>query len=228
MCGRASQTKKKVNKEHRFAPQINEANLEPVYNVVPSQNLPVITSKAPDILQSFTWGIPTTIEGEQFYLSNSNLRKLATWGYYLDLFKKGQTCLVLIDGFYEWETVAKGGKIPYRIQLKNQDVFAVAGLWDKVEDPKTGEPRNFFSMVTLDPNELISSIHSRMPAILPAGLEKNWLQFHSQVQEYTAQIKPFPAYEMEAYTISKKIDIPGYNRPDILEPYTWPKQLSLF
>ncbi|QNF35641.1 SOS response-associated peptidase [Adhaeribacter swui] len=231
MCGRASQTKKRVPVEHRFAPYINEADLEPVYNAVPSQNLPVITSEQPDKLQSLAWGIPMVINGKNDLLSNSRQDKLLLWSYYTQLLQKGQTCLILVDGFYEWQTVQKNFKIPYRLELKDKDVFAMAGLWDKKINSKTGQEATFFSVITLDPNELIRSLHDRMPAILPPGEEMVWLQYYSKSQNYLDQIKAFPADQMTAYTISKKINTPGYNEPDILEPYTWPalpEQLNLF
>lgn len=231
MCGRASQTKKRVPANHRFAAYINEADLEPVYNAVPSQNLPAITSEQPDKLQSLTWGIPLLINGKNDLLSNSRQDKLLNWSYYEQLLQKGQTCLILADGFYEWQTVQKNYKIPYRLELKDKDVFAMAGLWDKKINPKTGQEAYFFSVITLDPNEIISPIYNRMPAILPPGEEMAWLQYHPNSREYVELIKAYPAEKMAAYTISKKINTPSYNQPDILEPYNWPRlpeQLNLF
>ena len=81
-------------------------------------------------------------------------------------FKKHR-CLVLADGFYEWDK--KGSKrVPYRVMLKDEKPFAFAGICDYWKD-KEGKELKSFSIITTDANELIAKIHDRMPVILSKG-----------------------------------------------------------
>lgn len=87
-------------------------------------------------------------------------------------------CLVLADSFYEWKTLANGTKQPFRIMLKTGEPFAMAGIYARGSDHGLGEAESAsitFAILTTPANELMQSIHERMPVILPLGYEKNWL-----------------------------------------------------
>lgn len=43
-------------------------------------------------------------------------------------------CLIIADGFYEWKR-QNDTKQPMRITLRNQQLFAMAGLWEKWQTP---------------------------------------------------------------------------------------------
>ena len=106
-------------------------------------------------------------------------------------------CLVLADGFYEWQKVA-GGKRPMRITLKSGEPFAFAGLWETWRDP-SGVVIPSCTIITTTPNELMAPIHDRMPVILPRELEGPWLD--PAVQDavmLTELLMPYPAEAMEA------------------------------
>jgi hypothetical protein len=50
-----------------------------------------------------------------------------------DAWKRGQRCLVITDGFYEWK---KPKKQPYAIGMADDDLTVMAGLWDEWKSPK--------------------------------------------------------------------------------------------
>jgi putative SOS response-associated peptidase YedK len=64
---------------------------------------------------------------------------------------------VITDGFYEWK---KNGKVkqPYRIAMKNDGLFAFAGLWDAWKDPE-GKTISSFTIITTEASEKIQPIH---------------------------------------------------------------------
>jgi len=82
-------------------------------------------------------------------------------------------CLIPADGFYEW--ARKGAaKQPYCFEVKDGELFALAGLWDGWRDPngnwiKTG------SILTTTPNAVTSAVHDRMPVILDPDSYDLWL-----------------------------------------------------
>src|SRR5688572_11897030 len=99
MCGRATQTKKRVPANHRFAQQVNEAELEPNYNMGPGQQVAVITSEQPEHLQYLTWGWHILVQNHSKLLVNAKADSLLERKTYRPLLENGQTCLLLADSF---------------------------------------------------------------------------------------------------------------------------------
>lgn len=97
-----------------------------------------------------------------------------------DPIKKGR-CLIPSTGYYEWHHNEDRTKTPYRIYVKDIDIFSIAGIFDQWTDPKTGECFKTFSMITTRANELTGYIHNggknpfRMPAIILPENEEYWL-----------------------------------------------------
>ena len=79
---------------------------------------------------------------------------------------QSRRCLIPADGFYEWRKNPKGKSTPYHIRMHNQDLFAMAGLWECWRNP-AGTEIQTFAIITTEPNELMKPIHNRMPAIVP-------------------------------------------------------------
>ncbi len=98
-------------------------------------------------------------------------------------------CLIVADGFYEWMKAEdpKQPRQPWRFTVDGGEPFAFAGLctrkeWDDAEDRGFDDGWLYSAtIVTTTPNELVSRVHDRMPAILPgAEAEAAWLDPGSQ------------------------------------------------
>ena len=74
-------------------------------------------------------------------------------------------CLIPASGFYEWQKT-NGRKQPWFITVKNTDLFAFAGLWERWKNPATGEIIESCTIITTDSNELVKPLHDRMSAIM--------------------------------------------------------------
>jgi putative SOS response-associated peptidase YedK len=83
-------------------------------------------------------------------------------------------CIIPADGFYEWRKEGKR-KVPMWVYLKSKEPFALAGLWDEWRKPD-GKKLESFTIITMEPNELIQPIHNRMPVILQTEDEQQWLE----------------------------------------------------
>ena len=101
-------------------------------------------------------------------------------------------CLVLADGFYEWQRTGKG-KVPYRITLKTDEPFAFAGIWSLVHDAQR-RPWSTFAIITTAANRPVAPIHHRMPVILHPQDEATWLNQETSPARAQACLKPFPAH----------------------------------
>src|SRR5690606_32853036 len=71
-------------------------------------------------------------------------------------------CLIIADSFYEWKRLDSKTKIPMRIHLKSNELFGMAGIWEQWKSPE-GKAVFSCSVITTEPNELMSEIHDRMP-----------------------------------------------------------------
>src|SRR5262249_12113232 len=84
-----------------------------------------------------------------------------------------QRCIVPLSGFYEWKTDGQR-KRPFKINLKNNAIMSVAGIWDTWR-PGTPFERCSFSILTTTANQFMREIHDRMPVILDASVLDEWL-----------------------------------------------------
>ena len=126
-------------------------------------------------------------------------------------------CLVLTDGFYEWQKTA-AGKAPVYIRLKSRRVFGLAGLWESWQPP-AGEELRTCAIVTTEPNGLMKPIHNRMPVIVPKELEGLWLDPQiCEKDELLPVLRPYPREEMEAYAVSKLVNSPANDLPECIRP----------
>lgn len=224
MCGRASLTKVEKDLEERFHATFYSEDLErynplPNFNVAPTQMHPVITNTDPDHLQFFKWGlIPFWAKVEKIgsRMINSRIETILEKPAFRNAVNK-RRCLVPFDGFYEWQKTPSG-KIPYRIIRKDKGIFAVAGIWEKWKSPE-GETVFSFSVITQPPNELMASIHDRMPAILLPEQEQIWLDSAISAEEALKMIAPYPDELLEAYTVSKKVNKVSENNASLIEEF---------
>jgi putative SOS response-associated peptidase YedK len=215
MCGRYTIYTKAEVLEERFHAHMDPAGYSPNYNVAPTQYNPVILNDAPEEIVVANWGyVPHWVKNPQEAkpMINARVETIAEKPYFRDSYKKRQ-CLVLADGFYEWDR--KGSKkIPYYIKLKGEEPFAMAGIWDEIKEAD-GKKYKTFSIITSAPNKLLNKIHNRMPVILNEEEELKWLEGNL---EHDALISPFSEELMDMYPVTIKINKPSYNTPSAIQP----------
>jgi len=195
--------------------------------------LPVITSENPKQIQLFCWGlIPFWVKddktAQELRLKTMNARaeELFEKPSFRDAAEK-KHCLVLADGFFEWQEV-KGKNYPYYIRLTSHEPFAMAGLWDRWTNKTTGELLSTYTVITTKANPLLEKIHNkkqRIPVILKKNDEQSWLRSVLDKDHAKSLLVPYDEKKMEAYTISRLITsrTQNPNTPEVLDPYTYPE-----
>ena len=143
---------------------------------------------------------------------------------------KRKRCLILADGFFEWQKVEGGAKQPWYYRLKSGDPFAFAGLyahWEPKEEAsgsdETQGPIDSCTILTTDANELVARVHHRMPVILHPEDYDLWLDRTIGDQggdrdRLQPLLRPFEPSEMMAYPVSKRVNSPANDDPSVLEP----------
>jgi len=215
MCGRYSFAVEDELIRERFGVTVRSAVYKARYNCAPAQDLAVITNEEPDTLNFFRWGlIPSWAKDVSIgnKLINARAETVMEKTSFRNAFRK-RRCLVPADGFFEWKK--NGGKIPFRIILKNRGPFSMAGIWEQWDGPG-GEAIRSFSILTTSPNLLMEKIHSRMPVILQPQDEKLWLG-HAKEDELAGLLRPFPEELMAAYPVSSLVNSPRNDTPEILQ-----------
>jgi len=119
------------------------------------------------------------------------------------------------DGFYEWKKEGTARQ-PLHIRRADGDLFALAGLWEEWKQPD-GALLRTCTIVTVAPNELMLSIHDRMPAILAPEAEAAWLDTtQPDLSALLTLLKPYPAEAMEAFAVSRRVNAPTIDDPTLL------------
>jgi len=118
-----------------------------------------------------------------------------------------------------WKDVHGKGKNkqPYAIAMTDDSPFALAGIYDVWRNVATGEKLTTFCIVTCEPNELMATIHDRMPVILDPSDYGRWLSLKPAPRDL---MKPFPADKMTMWPIGRNVGSPKNNTPDLLDRST--------
>ncbi|MBW4663383.1 MAG: SOS response-associated peptidase [Chroococcus sp. CMT-3BRIN-NPC107] len=194
--------------------------LEPCYNIAPTQLIPAVlypSELGERQLQMFRWGlIPAwakdTAMGAK--LINARAETVSEKPSFKAAFKR-RRCLIIADGFYEWQRL-EGKKQPYYFRLKSSQIFAFAGLWEYWKSPDE-QIINSCTILTTAANDLLRPIHERMPVILEAKNYELWLDPQVENPEKLQPLlQPYQADLMTSYTVSTKVNNPKNNTPECI------------
>ena len=121
-------------------------------------------------------------------------------------------CIVPASGFYEWGREGSG-KQPYFVRPAEDEVFALAGIWDHWER-KQGEVFESVAIITTSANKLMQPIHDRMPVILEKEDVAGWIAPTTKLEKVLAMLKPCSSATMVAYPVSSLVNSARHDRPE--------------
>lgn len=221
MCGRFTLTINPADLQDAFSNYHFPVRFAPRFNIAPSQPILAIPNDNKLAADFFVWGlIPMWAKDPTIgsRLINARGETLAEKPSFRGSYRH-KRCLILADGFYEWKSVGdKKTKTPYYIHMQDRQPFAMAGLWDTWESPD-GSSLKTCTIITTTPNELMETIHDRMPVILHPRDYAKWLDAAPQTPENLQPlIKPFNADAMSAYPVSTLVNKPANDMPELVIP----------
>ncbi|XP_062562316.1 abasic site processing protein HMCES [Armigeres subalbatus] len=186
---------------------------QPSHNIAPTDITPVLVSAAhfdeakessERIIVPMMWSmVPRWHKGDYrkhgLTTNNCRLENLAVSKLYGPPLAAGHRCVILCEGFYEWQTTTKELKaserpafyihMPQNDGVKMEDrstwdlekeainLLKMAGLFDVWED-ENGDKLYNYTLITFESNKKFSAIHHRIPAILETDEEvEAWLDF---------------------------------------------------
>lgn len=220
MCGRFALYSDPFSLSKRFEAEVLP-ELHPRYNVAPTQTIPIAREVDGKICFALArWGlIPHWAKDMKIGYSTINARAetLASKPAFRNAFKH-RRCLIPADGFYEWQTIA-GSKVkqPWFIVLQDHESMAFSGLWEQWRSPE-GEELESCSIIVTDANELMLSIHDRMPVILAPEDWNVWLEAEAKDAGcFQGLLKPYSTEDMAAWPVSMMVNSPRNDLAECLE-----------
>ena len=194
----------------------------PRYNIAPTQQAPTAVRAASQLARQFKmhrWGlIPPWAKdpGIGSQLINARAETVAAKPAFRKAFRE-RRCLILADGFFEWQRRGRH-KQPFHIRMRDGRPFAFAVLWEYWEGPE-GPAIDSCTILTTTANELVGTLHDRMPVILAPQDYNLWLDPAIQkVERLESLLRPYPSEEMTAYPVSTRVNNPANDSPECVEP----------
>jgi putative SOS response-associated peptidase YedK len=224
MCGRFIMVTPFSVIAQTFGIEEADCDLHPSYNIPPGNSvLAVIREKreSANRLVRFRWGlVPAWAKAPAIgnRLINARAESVHEKPSFKEAFRK-RRCLVIADGFYEWQR-KDGKRIPFFVRLKNKQPFGFAGLYETWTSP-AGRILKTCTIITTQANELVKPLHDRMPVIVPENQRTLWLDPAINSKEILFDLlKPYPAENMETYEVSRSVNSPTNDTPDLIRPPT--------
>ncbi|MBW4472280.1 MAG: SOS response-associated peptidase [Stenomitos rutilans HA7619-LM2] len=219
MCGRFSLTASAETLAEAF--QLDALpEWTPRYNIAPTQRVAAIAASPTQSLRLrlLRWGLvpgwakDLTIGTK---LINARAETAAEKPSFRAAFKQ-RRCLILADGFYEWQRLDRKTKQPYYFQLASAQPFAFAGLWERWQ--QDDDVVETCTILTTQANELLEPIHDRMPVILAPDAYDRWLDSTTSAASLQQLLHPYDAGAMKGYPVSDIVNSPKHDSPECLQP----------
>lgn len=222
MCGRftlaisAKQLSSYVMEKYKIE-QFAADDFKPKFNIAPtSQVISIIHDSKKYRMGTLKWGFVPSFskDDKQFQMINAKAETLFDKPSFKHAALK-QRCVILADSFYEWNKHDKT-EAPRRILTTDQKVFAMAGIWNTfVKDD--GTKVHTVAIVTTRANEMMETIHDRMPVILTKKGEDIWLNPVIQDKKQLEQVLiPYQKDKMHMYKVSKKVNKPSFDEEEAI------------
>ena len=224
MCGRFCFVHSSEVIEERYGISVPSL-FNPTYNAAPAQILHVISSEDKKKLSFYRWSLELANarkSGAAYGVINARAETLEQKSMFKKLVGRRQ-CIVPVSGFYEWKR--EGRKKRPCLFTTKEEIFSLAGLWDYIP----GEDDNFglycFTIITRPAEGEVSKLHNRMPLILRADEEKNWLECAFKAGDIPDLGKNI---ELKAVEVSPEVNRVSNNHPGLIRPYSSPDNPTLF
>lgn len=219
MCGRFTLRSPPEEIAREFGLDRPLPGYHPRYNVAPGQRVWALRRGGGEGLQPclLRWGLVPFWARDPAIGSrmiNARGETVARKPAYRNAFRN-QRCLVLADGFYEWQR-RDGRKHPVYVRRSDGRPFALAGLWERWGRNDT--PLESCTVITTISNRVMAPIHDRMPVLLEGADRERWLEGEGGPDGLSSLLRPCADGLLEAYEVSTRVNSPAHDEPGCIEP----------
>lgn len=220
MCGRAKFPEDVSELKRDLKIDWNEiGDYKPSWNAAPAAKLPVVVSRNGErTLTAMRWGlVPSWVHDLKIGYATFNVRAegIDRRAAFRTAWRAGRRCLVVADGYYEWRDADRQ---PFAVALGNRGPMTFAGLWDLWLAPD-GNALQSFAIITTAANDLLKSVHGRMPVLLSQNSWAAWLgETAASEAALKALLRPYPSERMAFWPVDRRVGNIGNNDPDLFAP----------
>ncbi|MEZ5475447.1 MAG: SOS response-associated peptidase [Steroidobacteraceae bacterium] len=198
------------------------APFKPRYNICPTQFVPVVRTNdagSRELAQLY-WGLIPFWAKEKSIGSrmiNARAETVAEKPAFRAAFRQ-RRCVILADGYYEWQAVA-GGKQPYFIHARDRQPFAMAGLWESWRERAGAEGvLESCAIITTAATPSVANVHDRMPQILSGAALAAWLDAGTKVDSLGELLSTPVTTKLAYHPVSRRVNSPRNDGPELIEP----------
>lgn len=218
MCGRftAYYTWRELVDLYRLGDDVPARNLEPRYNVAPTQDVPVcrLSEDGQRVVDPLRWGLlPFWAKDEKlaYKTINARIETVHEKPAFREAFKR-RRCLIPTNGWYEWRKEGDA-KQPFLLALPDTP-FSLAGLWERWEGPD-GEVLSF-TVIVGPAAEWIAEYHDRMPVVLEQDAYTDWLSPVTSSDRARELLSDAYTGPFEVRKVSRRVNSPKSDMPELL------------
>lgn len=236
MCGRFAQPRSSEELARLFRARAAATLPGEQFNVAPTDEVSAVVERAGErTVDAFRWGlVPHWADGVRDAARRINARaETAERSPTYRVSFRSRRCLIPADAFYEWRrgaaaraSPARAGRgvrgprpQPYAVERVDGEVMALAGLWSVWRDPQTAARLYTVTILTTAPNELVASLHDRMPVIVEADDWSTWLSESTAPDELRPLLYPLPADLLQMRPVSPEVNDVRNEGPHLLAPF---------
>ncbi len=118
---------------------------------------------------------------------------------------RDKRCLVVVDGFYEWRSVA-GKKFPYLIARQDKTPMVMAGIYDATDG---------CAIITAPSQGVVAALHDRMPLVLQPDKFAAWID--PSVKDVRPILAKASADGLTCYPVSRAVNTVRNDDPRLIE-----------
>ena len=176
------------------------------WNIAPTQAAAALRRARPRVVELLRWGL-----GER-RLINARVETAGARPAFRDALS-ARRCLVLADGFYEWQRVGDA-KQPHFVRRRDGAPFAIAALWESPPDA----PMPSCVLLTTTANEVLRPVHDRMPVIVDPR------DYHALLDSATPRaraadaLRPLAPGALVAWPVSTHVNAARNDDPGCISP----------
>jgi len=220
MCGRYTLSSTPARINARFEVTI-DPDWKPSYNVAPGTDVLIVRADAARggrTGEAAYWGFTPSWHKENKpgpRPINARSEGLAGKPMFRNAYAR-RRCIVPADGFYEWKALDHV-KQPWLIRMRDGDVFGFAGIYEPANDATGNRPS--CAILTTGANELMQSIHNRMPVILAPDDYAAWLDpEQSRTASLEPLLRPYQPGDLVAFPVSTRVNNARNNDENLIRP----------
>ena len=229
MCGRFTLISSVSDLQLRFGFAMDPAEVEPRYNIAPTQQVLTVVNEGERLGEMMRWGlVPSWAKDIKIgnRMINAVSETAASKPAFRSAFRR-RRCLVLADGFFEWRKEGKK-RVPLYFSQKSGDPMAFAGLWENWKSAE-GDWIRSCTILTTAANSFIEPVHNRMPVILSSETEPLWLDPITETPDILEPLLvPAPPELLDVREVSPVVNNARSEGPDCIATVTPPEEVRLF